>query len=567
MRRQRTTVVLLCAMAILALAVAAHAGRTGGGLGAAPPADTGVRPEASAPGDLYVVAVGIDQYDCPDIRKLSYGESDAQALADALTRAGEGVFGAVRAQVLLDGWAIGPTVQASIQCVIDRAGPEDTFVFAFVGVSADFRVPDTGASDHYLLLADCDYSADTAGPPSRGALPVGQMVQWLSKARAGHVLVVMDAGGGAVSGFRDITPAGDLVVLGSVGDSTELSDRQHGAVVCALLAGLAGEADIAAPPGAPPAAAGDADMITAGELAAFLPRRLRELTGGQVRAEVSECGDDFVVGAIAVEIEAVRATRAPLRPAEGAQPALTREGRDYALLIATGEYDEWDDLPNPILDAETIGADLEANYGFEVHLVRDPTLDQIHRELRVVAERTYASEDQLLVFIAGHGVYDEVYNEGYVVARDSRRDDPTHTSYLPYAILRQILDNCPCQHVCVVLDVCFGGTFDQRLAERRSRGDPEYQEVTTPEFIARKLRYRTRQYLTSGGKEYVGDGRAGYHSPFAGKFIEALRSFGGDDGVLTMREVYICVEKVKPEPRAGDFGTNEPGSDFIFIAH
>jgi len=548
MGRQHIAVVLLCATVAATTAAAA-------------PAPVGE-------GDLYVVAVGISQYDCPDIRKLSYAEADAQALVDAFTRAGEGVFGEVRTQVLVDGWAVRPSVQAAIRCVIDRAGPEDTFVFAFVGVSQDFSVADTGASEHHLLLADCDYQAGATAPPSEGVLPVGEVVQWLSKARAGHVLVVLDAGGGAVGRFRDLGPAADIVVLGSVGDSIELSDRQHGAVVAAVLAGLAGEADVPTVAGAQaPSAAGEGtDTITAAELAAFLPRRLRELTGGQVRAEVSESGEDFVVSAVLPESDPVRATRVVPHATSGVQPALSREGSDYALLIATDEYDEWDNLQNPILDAETVAAALEQDYGFEVRLVRNPLLAEIHQELRAAAQRHYGNDDQLLVFIAGHGVYDDVYNEGYVVARDSRRDDLARTTYLPYATLRTILDNCPCHHVFVVLDVCFGGTFDQRLAERRARGDPQYQEVTTPEFIARKLRYRTRQYLTSGGNEYVGDGRPGFHSPFAGKFIEALRSFGGDDGVLTMREVYICVEKVKPEPRAGDFGTNEPGSDFIFIA-
>ena len=37
-------------------------------------------------------------------------------------------------------------------------------------------------------------------------------------------------------------------------------------------------------------------------------------------------------------------------------------------------------------------------------------------------------------------------------------------------------------------------------------------------------------------------------------------------GILTMNEILGYVEKVKPEPRAGEFGINEPGSDFVFIA-
>ncbi|MBZ4171027.1 hypothetical protein JYG45_24325, partial [Escherichia fergusonii] len=72
-------------------------------------------------------------------------------------------------------------------------------------------------------------------------------------------------------------------------------------------------------------------------------------------------------------------------------------------------------------------------------------------------------------------------------------------------------------------------------------------------------------YLTSGGKEYVPDGRPGQHSPFARKFLEALSTYGGADRILTYKEILGVVESVIPEPRYGEFGDNQPGSDFIFI--
>ncbi len=98
------------------------------------------------------------------------------------------------------------------------------------------------------------------------------------------------------------------------------------------------------------------------------------------------------------------------------------------------------------------------------------------------------------------------------------------------------------------------------------RGAPEqYADISTDEFVERKLKYKTRLYLTSGGKEYVPDGRPGFHSPFARRFIESLRHYGGADGVLTTSEIMQFVEKVNPQPRFGEFGNNEPGSDFILV--
>jgi hypothetical protein len=84
-------------------------------------------------------------------------------------------------------------------------------------------------------------------------------------------------------------------------------------------------------------------------------------------------------------------------------------------------------------------------------------------------------------------------------------------------------------------------------------------------MAARKLRYKTRKYLTSGGKEYVSDGIPGKHSPFVEKFIESLRSLGGEDGILTLAEIQANLEKLKQLPRFGSFGEDESLSDFVFI--
>ena len=95
--------------------------------------------------------------------------------------------------------------------------------------------------------------------------------------------------------------------------------------------------------------------------------------------------------------------------------------------------------------------------------------------------------------------------------------------------------------------------------------EDEYAEVSPLEFKARKIIYKSRRYLTSGGKEYVPDGRPGQYSPFARKISEALRSYGGKEGYLTIGKILQYVEKVTPEPRAGEFGDNEPSGDFVLI--
>ncbi|MFH0991060.1 MAG: caspase family protein [bacterium] len=244
-----------------------------------------------------------------------------------------------------------------------------------------------------------------------------------------------------------------------------------------------------------------------------------------------------------------------------------RLGDNYALMFASDRYNEWPPLINPINDARTIKKELSDSYGFECPLIENPTLDTVFSTLREYTKKQFGPNDQLLIFIAGHGHFDEDFKEGFIVTSDSKSNDLSRKTYISHERLRSIIDAIPCQHILLIMDVCFGGTFDRSIAMGISKGgDNEYSDISDPEFILRKMKYKTRIYLTSGGKSYVPDGRPGQHSPFARKFLDALRGFGGRDKILTLKEILVYLERVNPEPRYGEFGGNEPGSDFLLIA-
>ncbi len=239
---------------------------------------------------------------------------------------------------------------------------------------------------------------------------------------------------------------------------------------------------------------------------------------------------------------------------------------DYALVIATNEYDEWDDLVNPVFDANTIAEELRLSYGFDTEVITDVSTNEIMAKLKEYATKNYEKFDQLFIFFAGHGKYDKFFGEGYVVCKNSKEEDEGNTTMLSHSTLRTVINNIPCEHIFLAMDVCFGGTFDPKLGTSGHRGgSPIYEELTREQFVKHKLKYKTRKYLTSGGNEYVPDGTPGQHSPFARKIIEALRVGRGEDDVLTLNELIHFLEKVQPEPRFGEFGSNEPGSDFLFV--
>jgi len=236
--------------------------------------------------------------------------------------------------------------------------------------------------------------------------------------------------------------------------------------------------------------------------------------------------------------------------------------KDIALIFVTDNYDHWDDLVNPVNDGETIAKEIKEKYGFETEIIKNPTTDEVFQKIREYNLKRYKPQDQLLIFFAGHGLFDDAFGEGYVVARNSLANDLSRTTYIAHSRLRGIINNIPCQHILLMMDVCFGGTLDPVIAKSRSAAD----EVTERELLARKFSYKTRKYLTSGGKEYVSDGIAGQHSPFASKFLESLRTYGGADRLLTLNELQVAMERLKTVPRFGSFGDDERLSDFIFVA-
>ncbi len=236
---------------------------------------------------------------------------------------------------------------------------------------------------------------------------------------------------------------------------------------------------------------------------------------------------------------------------------------DYALIFASDKYDNWSQLVNPIFDSRTIANELQTGYGFKVDVVENPTQEEMFIKLREYAEKKYDPLDQLFIFVAGHGFYDETFKEGFVVTKESLPSDPGRTSYVRHSALRSSINNNPCEHILLVMDVCFGGTFDEDLG----RGDDTdvSNQPSQSEIIMRKLQYKTRKYLTSGGKEYVSDGKSGDHSPFAKQFIAALNTRGGNDGILTLSELMTYIEKLKTAPQFGKFGSDKQGSEFVFV--
>lgn len=236
-----------------------------------------------------------------------------------------------------------------------------------------------------------------------------------------------------------------------------------------------------------------------------------------------------------------------------------RKGKDYALFFATKDYDNsgWTDLRNPIRDAEAVASELRENYSFTIDIHHNPSQTEIYEGIEKYRDADMFQEDsQLLIFFSGHGYYNGKTTEGFIIPSDGRSTstDSHGNSWIPHSRLREIISSLPCKHIFVIIDACFSGTFDREIILTRS-------PKPIDDHVKDGLRYKSRLYLTSGGKDYVSDGND--HSPFTRQLLNTLRL--NQDGILNFLKVAGDMEFVKPKPVAGTFEGNEPGGNFYFI--
>jgi hypothetical protein len=259
-------------------------------------------PAAGAPGDLYLLAVGVSHY--RDKRyDLAYGRADAEALAGAL-RAQQGtVFREVHTTVLADE---GATREAIIEALDRLRGQVTQHDFAMVTLSGH------GASleeqrHFYFLPHDFDI---------KKRLTTG--VYWDDFKRflgemPCRVLLVMDTchSGAVTLGLRgDGDPADEmarqiraalpgrtdraLIVMAaclSGGRAAENAAWGHGALSLALLEGIEGKRLYARSARTPLPTPNDRDEITLRDLDYYASQRVRELVDGKQAVVTNHTGD------------------------------------------------------------------------------------------------------------------------------------------------------------------------------------------------------------------------------------------------------------------------------------
>jgi len=249
------------------------------------------------------------------------------------------------------------------------------------------------------------------------------------------------------------------------------------------------------------------------------------------------------------------------------------EGKQYALVVGTDNYKGgWKKLPNAINDARAVRDELVQGYGFDVQILEDKPMDTIYKAIGEYY-RLLQANDQLIIYFAGHGDMEtELMDDGFIVCADSkpRDQDMTRNSYIQYIKLQKMINKIPARQILVMLDVCHGGTFNQK------RNDPAktFANRNVQQFLIDQSQYTCRKFLSSVGTDEAFDGKPGEHSPFAALLLQVLGARGNtSNGIVTLSNIFAVLQTasmnetatLKISPQRDGFGKDNPESDFILI--
>ncbi len=213
-------------------------------------------------------------------------------------------------------------------------------------------------------------------------------------------------------------------------------------------------------------------------------------------------------------------------------------GTYHALVIGNSSYAQWETLPSALRDAEAVGDMLREEFGFEVTPLRDATKLEILRALDSYRERLQR-RDHLLVFYAGHGMYDkDDASTTYWVPAEAGQGESAKSEWIDSRQISEILGAIDASQVLLVVDSCYAGTGDPtRLVSPRSAA----QGRRLTEWYRDRARRRSRLVLTSGGNRPVLDGGSERHSVFTENFMRILRIAEGR--ILSIEDVAPVVRE------------------------
>ncbi|WP_370087701.1 caspase domain-containing protein [Ekhidna sp.] len=263
---------------------------------------------------------------------------------------------------------------------------------------------------------------------------------------------------------------------------------------------------------------------------------------------------------VTVAMEAESSPTKTIASEDGVGKALVTElgkRKYFALIIGINDYQDENiqNLDNPINDAEQLAGVLTYHYSFDqenVNVLENPRREDIIKALDELTNKV-TEKDNLLIFYAGHGIWNEQLNQGYWLPSDASMDSKSY--WLSNSTLRDYVGGINSKHTLLISDACFsGGILKERAVFENSRAILEVYKLTS------------RKAMTSGTLKTV---------PDESVFIEyLLKNLVNNQAPLLsadqlFRHFKTAVINNSPNGQVPQYGpisqAGDEGGDFIFL--
>jgi len=232
------------------------------------------------------------------------------------------------------------------------------------------------------------------------------------------------------------------------------------------------------------------------------------------------------------------------------------QGRFYAIIIGNNEYQDPNItmLDKPIKDAVKLYNLLTLEYTFEpkdVLFLKNATRTNIIEAFDALSNNL-TPNDNLLIFYAGHGYWNEEKESGYWLPVDAKKSNTAN--WVRNSTIQGYLDEIPAKHTLLIADACFGGgIFKTRKA---------FEDA--PPSIESLYKLKSRKGITSGMLNEVPD-----HSVFMEYLTKRLKE--NKEKYISTLDVFTkfrvaVMNNSDNTPQYGTIhNTGDEGGDFIFI--
>ncbi len=227
---------------------------------------------------------------------------------------------------------------------------------------------------------------------------------------------------------------------------------------------------------------------------------------------------------------------------------------NYLLIVGINDYAYWPRLNNCVKDAQDIKKTLTSKYQFSEKNIfelynENATYENLRNEL-VKIKNEITPYDNLIIYYAGHGFYDEEWDNGYWVPVNAH--ESATNEFIQTSVIFNYLTKINAKHIFLIADACFSGSLFNTNAISYKENDDKIP---------------SRWAFSSGNIEVVADGVVGTNSPFAQSLIEVLSSARKNISVSQLiQNVKFKVESITEQTPIGrPMKMDEhKGGEFIF---